>query len=186
MELGKLASSAALAIALAAGTVNAALAQPASGFTNVNAAGSGNFGISGSDFDTSGSADVEASRSAAFGLLGLSASGSADADASAAVQVAQQTYVDVIANLEAAGYTVVETKRTLLGRIRIRARNAVHLREVVVSRATGEVKRDEIVEIFQDAGEAGLGATSTLDATGNVVTESGSLGGKCRRLRLNR
>jgi len=80
--------------------------------------------------------------------LAQSAEPSASASAGVTLVAQQQTYLDVMANLEAAGYTVVETKTTFLGRVQITARNATHLREVVVSRATGEVKSDVILETF--------------------------------------
>ena len=86
-----------------------------------------------------------------------SAGVSANANAGVTLVAQQQTYLDVMANLEAAGYTVVETKTTFLGRVQITARNAAHLREVVVSRATGEVKSDVILETFA-TGDAALGA----------------------------
>jgi hypothetical protein len=88
--------------------------------------------------------------------------GTAAINASDQIQVAQQTYLDVMANLESAGYTIVETKRTLLGRVKILAENSVHLREVVVSRATGEVKRDEVIRIFAEAGIHGEGQSGSL------------------------
>jgi hypothetical protein len=73
---------------------------------------------------------------------------SSSGGASGSVVIAQQTYIDVMAGLEAAGYEIVEAKSTFLGRVKIMARNAEHMREIVVSRATGEVKRDVIVELF--------------------------------------
>jgi hypothetical protein len=104
MQFTGMGYSAALAVVLAAGPANMALAQ---------------------------SADVSANATAGLTLVAQ-----------------QQTYLDVMANLEAAGYTVVKTKTTFLGRVQITARNATHLREVVVSRATGEVKSDVILETF--------------------------------------
>ena len=80
--------------------------------------------------------------------LAQSADVSASGNAGLILAAQQQTYLDVMANLEAAGYTVIETKTTFLGRVQITARNAAHLREVVVSRATGEVKSDVILETF--------------------------------------
>jgi hypothetical protein len=89
--------------------------------------------------------------------LAQSADVSANANAGLTLVAQQQTYLDVMANLEAAGYTVVETKTTFLGRVQITARNAAHLREIVVSRATGEVKSDVILETFA-TGDAAVGA----------------------------
>jgi lipoprotein-anchoring transpeptidase ErfK/SrfK len=75
----------------------------------------------------------------------------ANADSSTNIQIAQNAHVDVIASLEASGYQILDTKTTLLGRIHIYAQNDVHVREVVISRWTGEVKYDLIVETFADA-----------------------------------
>jgi hypothetical protein len=105
--------------------------------------------------------------------LAQSADVSANANAGLTLVAQQQTYLDVMANLEAAGYTVVETKTTFLGRVQITARNAAHLREVVVSRATGEVKSDVILETFA-TGDAAVGAlpgATEEDAT----TETGGI-----------
>lgn len=130
MQFKGIGNSAALAIVLAAGPANMALAQ---------------------------SADVSANANAGLTLVAQ-----------------QQTYLDVMANLEAAGYTVVETKTTFLGRVQITARNAAHLREVVVSRATGEVKSDMILETFA-TGDAAVGtlpdapAATDEDETGGIL-----------------
>jgi hypothetical protein len=116
----------------------------------------------------------------ASSALAQSASVASEAAATGEFQVAQQTYLDVMANLEAAGYTITETKRTLLGRVKIMARNSEHMREVVVSRATGEVKRDEVVEVFVRFGSGGgddaATLSSTLSGSGGVNTESGTAG----------
>lgn len=64
------------------------------------------------------------------------------------VQIAQATYLQVAAALEQSGYRVTEIKSTLLGRIRIRAQNRDHEREIVVSRSTGEIKRDIVVRML--------------------------------------
>jgi hypothetical protein len=107
--------------------------------------------------------------------LAQSADGSTTASADVTLVAQQQTYLDVMANLEAAGYTVVETKTTFLGRVQITARNAAHLREVVVSRATGEVKSDVILETFA-TGDAALGALPDASAaTEEDETETGGI-----------
>lgn len=62
--------------------------------------------------------------------------------------IAQQNYIDVVGMLEGTGYRVVDMKSTFLGRIRIRAKNREHMREVVVSRSTGEIKSDQIIKVF--------------------------------------
>ena len=54
-------------------------------------------------------------------------------------------YLDVIDALDRAGYNILSVGTTLLNRVRIRARNDQHVREIVVSRATGEILRDAVV-----------------------------------------
>jgi hypothetical protein len=129
MQFTGMGYSAALAVVLAAGPANMALAQ---------------------------SADVSANATAGLTLVAQ-----------------QQTYLDVMANLEAAGYTVVKTKTTFLGRVQITARNATHLREVVVSRATGEVKSDVILETFATGDAAAIGALPA--ATETEAEETGGI-----------
>ena len=60
----------------------------------------------------------------------------------------------VAAQLAEQGYEVVETGRTLLGRVRIVAERDGQVREVVVSRSTGEVMRDALLgEAPENSGE---------------------------------
>jgi hypothetical protein len=106
--------------------------------------------------------------------LAQSADVSASANASVILAAQQQTYLDVMANLEAAGYTVVETKTTFLGRVQITARNAAHLREVVVSRSTGEVKSDVILETFV-TGDAAAVAEAAPEAAAPEETKTGGI-----------
>ncbi|MFY0632828.1 MAG: hypothetical protein JXQ91_03390 [Vannielia sp.] len=65
------------------------------------------------------------------------------------VILARQRYTDVIATLEGDGYRVVKMSSTMLGRVKIVAQNRVHLREIVVSRSTGEIKHDVILKVFK-------------------------------------
>ena len=58
--------------------------------------------------------------------------------------IAQETAENVITTLETSGYTIVSVKRTLLRRLRITAANGAHTREVIVSRSTGEIRRDSV------------------------------------------
>lgn len=51
----------------------------------------------------------------------------------------------VIAALRAEGYTIVSVSTTWLNRVRIRASNAVLLREIIVSPSTGAILRDAVV-----------------------------------------
>lgn len=59
-------------------------------------------------------------------------------------------HLDVIRTLEASGYTILSVRETLLNRIRIQARNEIHLREIVISRSTGNILRDVALETYRD------------------------------------
>ncbi|MEX0971261.1 MAG: hypothetical protein WD046_12535 [Paracoccaceae bacterium] len=74
--------------------------------------------------------------------------GNSSFSAGETVVAQNQTYLDVMAQLEASGYEVVEVSRTWLGRVKIEVRNQLHLREVVVSNTTGEVMSDVIVVVY--------------------------------------
>ncbi len=84
-----------------------------------------------------------------------------------------QSYLDVIAQLEANGYTLSSVERTLLGRMKITAQNRVHVRELVVSRSTGEVMRDTVVRLLVTEEGAGEGSENVAageeDETGAGV-----------------
>jgi hypothetical protein len=100
------------------------------------------------------------------------ASATASATASAALSgsfnVAQiQTYLDVVAQLEQRGYSVIAIERTLLGRMKVRARNEAHLRELVVSRHTGEVMHDIIVQVYAE-NDTKAETADGAEATGDV------------------
>ena len=87
-------------------------------------------------------------------------------------QIAQQTYAGVIAQLQNSGYRIDEVKSTFLGRIRIIAHNRVHVREVIVSRSTGEVKRDVVLEVM--AGNSGGGQAGNFSGSGSSGNTPGS------------
>lgn len=55
-------------------------------------------------------------------------------------------FLAIIEALSNAGYDILSADVTLLNRVRIRADNGSHLREIVVSRASGRVLRDVVVE----------------------------------------
>lgn len=55
-------------------------------------------------------------------------------------------YLDVIEALDDAGYRILSVGTTLLNRVRIRASNDRHVREIVVSRSTGEILRDAVLQ----------------------------------------
>ncbi len=58
-------------------------------------------------------------------------------------------FLVVIEALSDAGYEIVSADVTLLNRVLIRATNGSHLREIVVSRASGRVLRDVVVQTYQ-------------------------------------
>ncbi len=89
----------------------------------------------------------------------------------------QSGYTQVIFNLEHDGYRVVEMTTTLLGRMRIVARNKIHLREIVVSRATGEIKSDLILQVFAVAEGGASAAPTKLKGTVPNVPGPGTTGG---------
>lgn len=62
-------------------------------------------------------------------------------------------YLAVLRQLDSAGYEIVEVSVTILNRLKIRARNRQHLREIVVSRASGAVLRDIVLETYKNLSE---------------------------------
>lgn len=63
----------------------------------------------------------------------------------AEIQLVQaRTIEDVILQLEQAGLSIDDITRTFLGRIRVVASNRTTVREIVMSRATGEILSDVI------------------------------------------
>lgn len=93
-----------------------------------------------------------------------------------------RSYLDVIAQLESSGYTLDKVEKTFLGRMKITARNRVHLRELVVSRSTGEIMRDAVIEVFASADGSAGGAgeaptTTTEDDSGSGGSLSLGAGG---------
>lgn len=93
-----------------------------------------------------------------FVVLAPGASGSVRADTLSGVPLEEihngldihghTGFLTIITALSHAGYEIVSTDVTLLNRVRIRARNNSHLREIVVSRASGRVLRDVVVQTF--------------------------------------
>lgn len=115
--------------------------------------------------------------------LALGSAGATPADAAASgaraapperVILARQSYTDVIAGLERNGYRVVSMSSTMLGRVKILAQNRVHLREIVVSRSTGEIKHDVILKVFKTREEE---ARSRAGRSAGVDVGGGSDGG---------
>lgn len=63
----------------------------------------------------------------------------------------QQHYLEVIEALDESGYRIVSVTTTLLNRIKIRAQNEYHLREIIVSQASGQILRDAVIEEYRTA-----------------------------------
>ena len=62
----------------------------------------------------------------------------------------RQSVQDLVEDLQAAGFTYIEIRRTFLGRARIIAYSATEMREVVLNPTTGEVLRDLVQESADD------------------------------------
>lgn len=90
-------------------------------------------------------------------------------------------YTDVVRGLEAVDYQIEDVTTTLLGRTRIMASNGEHLREVIVSRTTGEVLSDLVLDVAPTAEavarQAAIDAASEPKATdtGSEIQFNGSL-----------
>lgn len=112
----------------------------------------------------------------AMATVGASA-GQAGSPPAVGIVIAQQTYVDVVNMLEKSGYRVLEMKSTFLGRIRIRAANREHVREVVVSRTTGEIKRDQVIQVLRISGDGTSAQGGSAQGSSDQSSSSGSGGG---------
>jgi hypothetical protein len=92
-----------------------------------------------------------------------------ESEISAMLLAQARTQTQVTAALEDQGYRVEKVRRSLLGRVIITARNDAHVREVVMSRATGEILSDQILESVV-AGSA----NAEGDAEGSTSNGGGS------------
>ncbi len=97
-------------------------------------------------------------------------------------QLAQnRDYTDVVNGLTATNYEIEGVSTTLLGRTRIMANNGQHRREVIVSRSTGEILSDVLLDLPADpqavARQSALAAASEpkTNGTGSSVEFGGSL-----------
>lgn len=90
--------------------------------------------------------------------------------------VSSRSLQDMVTLLRRSGYTVVEVRRTMLGRLRIRAQNGQHMREIVISRSTGEIKRDAVIEVFGGGGSVGGSGSRSSNSTGGGGTGTESAG----------
>jgi hypothetical protein len=78
------------------------------------------------------------------------------------IQMVQaRTETQVIAALEQQGYEVLDTRRSLLGRIIITAKNGTHTREVVMRSLTGQILSDLIVDDVAAASAVAQNETRT-------------------------
>ena len=106
----------------------------------------------------------------------VNASVTAQAMASGSFEVAQnRTYLDVVASLEAEGYEITDVSKTWLGRIKIVATSKANLREVIVSRTTGEILSDVIVDVYAKAdgkGDVNADVTVTVDQGASAGTDA--------------
>ena len=106
------------------------------------------------------------------GNANASVSTEATASGSGSFEVAQnRTYLDVVATLEAEGYQIREVSKTWLGRIKIVATSKANLREVIVSRTTGEILSDVIVDVYAKADAKG---DADANADGSVTVDQGT------------
>jgi len=79
-------------------------------------------------------------------------------------------FLAIIAALSDAGYEILSTDVTLLNRVRIRADNGSHLREIVVSRASGRVLRDVVVQTRRPSVPVPLGELLDVLPDGTIRT----------------
>lgn len=84
-----------------------------------------------------------------------------------------RSYLDVIAQLESSGYTLDSVEKTFLGRMKITAHNRAHVREMVVSRSTGEIMHDAIVKVFASNETEGDGSAETKTSDDGDTASSG-------------
>ncbi len=110
-----------------------------------------------------------------------SAEAEASIDLDAVIEFAGEQVGAVVAEFQALGYQVVEMSRTLLGRIKLTMANAFELRQIVVSRSTGEIMYDAVLETEGDANVAASAKSNTSISIGvggsdGGVSASGSVG----------
>ncbi|MDF0599773.1 hypothetical protein P1J78_03410 [Psychromarinibacter sp. C21-152] len=88
---------------------------------------------------------------------------------------AAQGIGELMAQLEAEGYTEINIRRTLLGRYRIEAENAAHVREIVMHQQTGEILRDVLLRVKVDAeSETGVGNGTGSGSNGGASVSVGA------------
>jgi hypothetical protein len=102
-------------------------------------------------------------------------------DLQAVIEFAGDRVGAVVAKFQALGYHVVDMSRTLLGRIRLTLENAFEVRQIVVSRSTGEIMYDATLATNGAANAAASAKSSTSVSVGvggsdGGVSASGSVG----------
>ena len=70
---------------------------------------------------------------------------------------------EIVAQLEAQGYSDISISRTWLGRTRIEAENGTHEREIIFNQRTGEILRD-FWEEQEDDNDSSSGSRTSDDA----------------------
>lgn len=93
-----------------------------------------------------------------------------NAEFGTALMAQARTEAQVTAALELQGYEINDIRQSLLGRVIITASNDVHVREIVMSRSSGEILSDLIIEAVvesaksseEDGGEVGAEADSDI------------------------
>ena len=98
--------------------------------------------------------------------------------------VQARTLDDVITQLESAGFSIDDIGRTFLGRIRITASNQTMIREIVMSRATGEIMSDVArareADRSDGAGPSQTGSAASNGVAGGNTTRSREAGSSAR------
>lgn len=98
-------------------------------------------------------------------------------DIQSVIDFAGERAAELVAQLQAAGYQVVDMSRTLLGRVRITLQNDVHIREIVIARSTGEIKQDVIIGTFAPQATGQEPASESAGATLQTQIDVGASGG---------
>ena len=88
-----------------------------------------------------------------------------------------ETVQDMIKILESEGFVVTDIGRTFLGRIRIEAVSDGFVREVILSRSTGEIRQDAVFR--KEGASASVGSGPADDVENHPSSnDNGSQGGK--------
>ena len=103
----------------------------------------------------------------------------------AKVEYSETSYQRTLQKLKREGFKVISIKKSFLGRIRILALKNNNLREIIISRSTGEIKRDaiissngsiEIEENITGSGSSSLGSSVGSATSGGVSGAVGNVG----------